>query len=161
MQQVDARLALIRHALAPEAAPALVSPLHRRKSLGQKMAAQVEGLYPITGEMREEYAYVFDERVSVYVYEGMPERCRSKLVMPDCCAYHLALLDVGCLEFWAYPKLESCVVRVPTPRPVGVCSRCESVGHVVERCSFGVSDVDTMKSARLRRDRRAGREAAA
>lgn len=162
MPQVDARLALIRHAVAGDADPPRVSPLQRRTSMGARLAAQVDELHPITDEMREEYAYIFDERVSVFVYEGMPERCRSKLVMPDCCAFHLALLEVGCLEFWAYPKLESCVVRVPTPRPAGVfCLRCESVGHVVEACPFGVRDVDVLNAACLRRERRARREAAA
>jgi hypothetical protein len=161
MRQVDARLALVRHVLAPEATPARVSPLQRRKSQAEALARWLDELYPITDEMREEYAYVFDERVSVYVYEGMPERCRSKSVMPDCCAYHLTLLEVGCLEFWAFPKLETCAVHVPTPRPAGLCSRCESVGHNRRACPFSHGDVEVLDTARLRRERRAHTEFAA
>lgn len=37
----------------------------------------------------------------------------------------------------------------------GFCSRCESVGHIVEACPFSLGDVDMMNVARLRRERRA------
>jgi hypothetical protein len=162
MREVDARLALIRHAVAGQSEPPRVSPLKRRRSVAEKMLADAEAKCPITDEMREEYAYVFEERVSVYVYEGLPERCGSKTYHGgECCALHVVLHEVGCVEYWAHPKLESCVVRVPTPRPAALCSRCESVGHVVEGCPFSVGDVAVLNAARHRRERRAGREAAA
>lgn len=166
MRQVDARLALIRNALGPPPEPARVSPLRRRKSQAARMEAAAEAVCPITDEKREDHHFEFEERMSVYVYEGMPERCRSKTITLDCCAYHLVLLEVGCVEFWAWQKMFQFVPGlwrpVPASRPAPVyCSRCESVGHVVERCPFSVGDTDVREGARLRRERRAGREAAA
>lgn len=121
-------------------------------------------LLKVTAEDREQYDYEFEERVSVYVYEGMPWRCISKEINPTCCAHHLALLELGTAEFWKYSR--ECafvrgIVRIPTPRPVGHCSRCESIGHVVERCPFSAGDAEVLKAARLRRERRARREEAA
>lgn len=55
--------------------------------------------YYISDEVKEEHARGFEECVSVYVYEGMSERCGSKLINPDCYAYHGTLTEVGCLEF--------------------------------------------------------------
>ena len=160
MRQVDARLALIRHALGPPQEPPRVSPLKRRKSQAARMEAAAEAVCPITDEIREDHQSEFEERVSVYVYEGMPERCGSRLVMPDCCAYHQTLLEVGCVEFWAWEKMFGFVLGpvrpVYTPRLEPVyCSRCESVGHVVASCPFSASDVAVRESARLRRERRA------
>jgi hypothetical protein len=166
MRQVDARLALIRNAVAGDAEPPRVSPLKRRASVVARMEQAADAMCPITDEKREDHHFEFEERVSVYVYEGMPERCRSKSVMPDCCAYHRVLLEVGCVEIWAWEKmlgfLRGLVRPIPTPQPVGLCSRCsESVGHAVERCPFSVGDAEVMQAARERRERRAGREAAA
>jgi hypothetical protein len=163
LRQVDAKLALIRHAVAFGVEPPRVSPLKRRRSMAEKMFAEAEAKCPITDEVREEYAYVFGERVSVYVYEGVPERCGSKTYHGgECCAFHVALYEVGCVEYWAHPKGEDFPpVRVPTPRPVGHCARCESVGHEAGRCPFPVGDAAVMKAARIRRERRARRETAA
>jgi hypothetical protein len=120
--------------------------------------------FKVTAEDREQYEYEFEERVSVYVYEGMPWRCISKEINPTCCAHHLVLLELGTVDFWKYMRAWPFVlgvVRALAPRLVGYCTRCESVGHVVERCPFSIGDADVMKVARLRRERRAGREAAA
>lgn len=114
--------------------------------------------------MQAEHAYSFAEREGLRIDSGMVPNCGSKSINPDCCAYHAALLEVGCLEFFDYASALPFVpgpARAPASAPVGLCSRCESVGHVVEACPFKVGDVDVMKAARLRRERRAGREAAA
>lgn len=165
MRQVDPRLALIRHALAPESGPARVSPLQGRKSLGQKIAAQVDELYPIADKCREDYEFEFEERVGIKAYSGMVERCGSKMVNPDCCAYHSTLLELGCVEFYDWQKRfpfdALLLVPILMPAPVGHCTRCESLGHEIECCPFSISDVDVMRVARVRRERRAGREVAA
>lgn len=166
MRKVDARLALVRHVVAGEYEPPRVSPLQRRKSQAEAMRAWSETLHPITDATREQYTYEFDERVSVYVYAGLPERCGSKVYAGgECCARHLALDDLGCVEYWAYAGallfVRGLVSPIPTPLSEGHCTRCESVGHVVASCPFPPGDVGVLKVARLRRERRAQREAAA
>src|SRR4051812_44039262 len=104
MRQVDPRLALIRHAVAGDTDPPRVSPLQRRQSLGQKMLAQAEEKYPIIDERREDYQFEFEERVSIKVYSGAGERCGSKSILPDCCASHSTLLELGCVEFYDWQK---------------------------------------------------------
>lgn len=162
MREVDARLALIRNAIGPPPEPARVSPLQRRKSQAVRMAAWVESECPITDELREEYQFEFDERVSIKVYSGAHESCGSKASGSDCCATHSTLDELGCVEFWVFMRLRPFVrgmVRVRVPVPVGHCSRCESVGHAVERCPFGVGDAGGRELARQRRERRARRAA--
>jgi hypothetical protein len=158
MRQVDPRLALIRHALAPDAEPPRVSPLKRVASRAMKLPE-------VSAEVREQYEYEVTEREGVLMDSGLPEWCGSKMYHGgECCARHVVLGDLSCAEFYDYavelPFVRG-MVRVSTPVPVGLCTRCESVGHVVARCPFSVGDVDVMKVARLRRERRAGREAAA
>lgn len=114
---------------------------------------------PISNEVRAQWEYEFEERVSIKVYSGMPERCGSKDVNPDCCAYHATLTEVGCVEFY-----DELVKRggdgigdfkpMPAPVPVGFCSRCESVGHAEASCRF-VEDELARKVVALRRERRA------
>lgn len=165
MRQVDARRALVRNAVFAALQPERVSPLKGRTSHYERLLAWIDARCPVTDEIREQHEYEFAERVSVYVYEGLTERCGSKVYDGgECCAYHVVLSEVGCVEFFAKTSALPFVrgmVRVPTPRPVGFCTRCESVGHVVAVCPFRPGDVDVMKAARLRRERRAGREAAA
>jgi hypothetical protein len=122
-------------------------------------------LFKVTDEDREQYGYEVNERMSIYVYEGMPERCISKEVNPRCCAHHLVLLELGMVDFWKYQcerPFARGMVRASHNNVIDTfCSRCESVGHAVEVCPFGLGDSDVMKVARLRRERHAGREAAA
>ena len=40
-----------------------------------------------------------------------------------------------------------------------LCSRCESIGHLVEACPFAVTDTDVLRIAAARRARRRGRAA--
>ncbi|MDT7807316.1 MAG: hypothetical protein QOJ70_1129 [Acidobacteriota bacterium] len=158
MPQVDARLALIRHAVFADTPAPRVSPLQRRRS-------RALALPKIPDEVREQYQFEFEERISIKVYSGMDERCNSKSIIPDCCAYHSTLLELGCVEFYDYAQglpFVRGMVRCPIPEPEPVyCSRCESVAHDVVVCPFGIGDADVMHVARLRRDRRARREAAA
>lgn len=158
MREVDARLALIRNAVAAEYEPPKVSPLARRTSVYGRMVAAVEAECPVTEECRESYDYDFAERVGIKIDSGFRELCGSKSALPDCCAYHSSLLEMGSVEFWNLAQQRPFVpgmVRVPTPRPEPVyCSRCESVGHVVASCPFSVGDADLRESARLRRERR-------
>lgn len=165
MRQVDARYALIRHALAPDAEPPRVSPLKRRASQAERLAAWVDGVCPVTDEVREQYEFERIEREGVLMDSRLPEWCGSKTYHGgECCAPHVALGDLGCVEFYAYASALPFVrglVRVATSEPVGRCSRCESVGHVVGACPFGLADADVMKVARLRRERRARAEFAA
>jgi hypothetical protein len=113
----------------------------------------------ISEEVRAEYDYAFTEREGFYLDAGMLPRCQSREINPRCCAHHAALSEVGCLEFFdhasALPYVRG-MVRAPLPEVVaGLCPRCESVGHTVEACPFGLSDADVMNGARLRRERRA------
>lgn len=113
----------------------------------------------ISDEVKAEYDYAFKEREGIYLDAGLIPRCSSREINPNCCAYHAALSEVGCLEFFDYasalPYVHGMVcISLPEVAP-GFCSRCESVGHVVEACPFGVGDAEVMKVARLRRERRA------
>lgn len=158
MRQVDPRLALIRHAISGDAEPPRVSPLQRRKSRALQLPE-------VSDDARAEYAYAFAEREGLKIDGGMVGRCGSKLINPDCCAYHSTLLEIGCLEFFdhatALPYVRG-LVRATLPAVASIaCPRCESVGHVVEACPFWLNDEAVTKIARLRRERRAGREAAA
>lgn len=158
MRQVDARLALIRHALAPDAEPARVSPLRLVQSRAMKLPEVSSGV-------RAQYEYEVTEREGVLMDSRLPEWCGSKTYHGgECCARHVVQSDLGCAEFYDYAAVVPFVrgmMRVHTPEPVGLCTRCESVGHVVARCPFPAGDADVMKDARLRRERRAREEFAA
>lgn len=70
-----------------------------------------------------------------------------------------ALPKVGCVEFFDHasplPYVRG-MVRASLPKSAsGLCPRCESAGHEVEACPFGLGDADVMNVARLRRERRA------
>lgn len=113
----------------------------------------------ISDDVREEHDYAFKEREGFYLDAGLIPRCSSREINPRCCAYHAALSEVGCVEFFDYalalPYVRGLVrTRRPAAAP-GFCSRCESVGHAVEACPFGIGDADVMNGARLRRERRA------
>jgi hypothetical protein len=113
----------------------------------------------ISDEVKEEYDYVFKEREGMHLDAGMIGRCASKEIHFGCCAYHSALSEIGCVEFFDHasplPYVRG-MVRASLPEPChGFCQRCESVGHEVEACPFGVGDADVMHVARLRRERRA------
>lgn len=116
----------------------------------------------ISEAIREEHDYAFNEREGFYLDAGMVARCPSREINPRCCAYHAALSEVGCPEFYDYASAlpyERGMVRAPPPEvEPGFCPRCESVGHAVGACPFGLGDADVMNVARLRRERRASAE---
>jgi hypothetical protein len=148
----DAWEALCRNAAAAE------GDRPEPPKVGRLRRPQATRLF-ISDEVKEEYDYVFKEREGIHLDAGLILRCPSKEINPRCCAYHAALSEVGCLEFFDHasplPYVRG-MVRCPTPEPEPVyCSRCESVGHVVDTCPFGVGDADVMHAARLRRGRRA------
>lgn len=48
------------------------------------------------------------------------------------------------------------MVKASLPEPgSSFCLRCDSVGHTVEACPFGLGDAYVMNVAQLRRERRA------
>jgi len=55
---------------------------------------------PISEASREQYEYEFREIMFRLLDGGTTEDCGSKSVMPDCCARHATLSELGCLEFW-------------------------------------------------------------
>lgn len=151
-REPDAWKALCRNTAAAEGHKPESAPVRRMRRPGLALPY-------VSEEVREEYDYAFMEREGFYLDSGMPARCQSKEINPRCCAYHAALSEVGCLEFYdhssALPYVPG-LARAPPPEIVpGFCPRCESVGHTVEACPFGLSDADVMNGARLRRERRA------
>lgn len=112
----------------------------------------------ITEEVKAEYDYVFKEREGIHLDAGLVPRCASKEINPHCCAYHAALSEVGCLEFFDHASALPYVRVMVRASLLGLdavfCSRCESVGHLAEACPFGLADADVMNVARLRRERR-------
>jgi hypothetical protein len=118
---------------------------------------------PISNEVRERYEYEFAEREGLKIDSGMEPRCNSKEVMPDCCAYHSTLLEVGSSEFYAYASempFEPGLVRVSLPSPSNLCcSRCESVGHTPASCPYPAADEFVTRIAVLRREAKKARAA--
>jgi hypothetical protein len=112
----------------------------------------------VSAEVKDEHDYVFKEREGIHLDAGLVPRCSSKEINPHCCAHHAALSEVGCLEFFDYasplPYTRGLVCASTPEADLGLCSRCESVGHLDEACPFGISDVDVMNVARLRREHR-------
>jgi hypothetical protein len=154
---IDAAKALTRNALACDAEP---EPRVKR------MVPRSLRPPAVLPDVREQYDFEFDERMSIKMYSDMMERCGAKEIMPGCCAYHSTLLELGCVEFWDLAR--ECEVPLRTLRPVSVelyepedvfCARCESVGHYVSACPFK-DDEETRRLARLRRERK-GRKAVA
>jgi hypothetical protein len=149
---VDAWVALCRNAAAAER-DETPSPKVRR------MRRPSLSLSYISEEMKAEHDYGFKEREGIRLDAGMVGRCGSKEINFGCCAYHSALSEVGCVEFFDHaspPPYVRGMVRASLPEPEpGLCSRCESAGHKVEACPFSLGDVDVMNVARLRRERRA------
>lgn len=150
--------ALVKNAVVALEGPARVSPLKRASS--RALASE-----EITTERREEYQYLFDERLSIKLNSGMIERCGSNYVMPDCCAHHSTLAELGSVETWDFiesRQMGGVPFRIPrTKITPGFCSRCESVNHQVAACPFWQSDADVIRVAAIRRERRAAREVAA
>jgi hypothetical protein len=113
----------------------------------------------VSEEMKAEHDYAFKEREGIHLDAGMVRRCDSKEINFGCCACHSALSEVGCVEFFDHasplPYVRG-MVSASLPEPgSGFCPRCESVGHEVAACPFGLGDADVMNVARLRRERRA------
>jgi hypothetical protein len=151
-REPDAWAALNRNATAAECdqpVPSRVRGMHRPKL----------ALPYISEEVKADYDYTFAEREGLKIDAGMAPRCGSKEVSPNCCALHSTLLEVGCLEFYDYasalPYVRGMVRASARPLAPVSCARCESVGHLVEACPFGLADSDVMNIARLRRERRA------
>jgi hypothetical protein len=127
------------------------------------MRRPLRALPYVSDEVKEEYEYVFKEREGIHLDAGLIPRCSSKEINPRCCAYHAALSEVGCVEFFDHalplPYVRG-MVRAPLPEvEPGFCPRCESVGHAAESCPFGLGDADAAEVARLRRERRASQGA--
>lgn len=152
VHEPDAWEALCRNAAATERGESSPSKVKRMRQAGL-------ALPHISEEIKEEHDYAFKEREGFYLDAGMVARCSSKEINPRCCAYHASLSEIGCLEFFDYASALPYVrgmARASRPEVVpGFCSRCESVGHAVETCPFGIGDPDVMNGARLRRARRA------
>lgn len=117
MRQVDARLALIRHAVAAEYEPPRVSPLRRRVSRAMKLPE-------VSAEVREQYEYEATEREGILMDSGLPEWCGSKVYHGgECCARHVALGDLGCVHFYDYVSSLPFEVCVAVPELAGVRER--------------------------------------
>jgi hypothetical protein len=95
MRVVDARRALVKNALAAERVN--TRPRARRTQVRRTYEPPV-----IPAAAREEYDLEFNERVHVRAFNGQPEDCGSKVHAPGCCARNDVLLELGCVEFWAY-----------------------------------------------------------
>jgi hypothetical protein len=109
--------------------------------------------------VKEEHDYVLKEREGFYIDSGMTPQCQAKEANPNCCARHAALLEVGCLEFFAHalslPYVRGMVRCVLPARSPLFCERCQSVGHAEVACPFKPTDEAVAVGARLRRERRA------
>src|ERR1051326_8963039 len=121
-REPDAWAALCRNAAAAEShqsAPSKVGRLRRPLS----------SLPSISEDEKQEYDYLFKEREGFYLDAGMAPRCASKEINPHCCAYHAALLEIGCLEFFTHAHalpyalgMVRCVRPAPSPF---FCERCQ------------------------------------
>lgn len=147
-----AEVALTRNAVAAEQPPPRPSPLAARQ------LSRALSLPEPTAEERAEYEYELTEAAGRYMDAGCSEAEADRL----------AFDDLGHVQFWLelrgrrgqYPPLRRRTLRlVPPTGPF--CARCESVGHAVARCPFPADDKDMLRVARLRRERRAGKEAVA
>lgn len=150
-REVDAVAALNRNAAAERdsAEPRQV----------RRMRRPLAALPHVTEEMKEEYDYALKEREGFHLDAGVIARCTSKDTNPHCCAYHAALLEVGCLEFFTHAQALPYVrgmVRCERPAASPLfCERCQSVGHAEAACPFKSADEAVTIVARLRRERRA------
>ncbi len=125
----------------------------------RRMRRPLAALPHISEEVKEEYDYALKEREGFHLDAGMTPRCPSKDINPHCCAYHSALLEVGCLEFFAHalplPYVRG-MVRCERPAaPPLFCEQCQSVGHTEAGCPFKPTNEAVTVVARLRRERRA------
>jgi hypothetical protein len=134
--------------------PARVSPLKIAASRAMKIPE-------VSDEARAEYEYELIELAGRYM-EGDEDMSTAQ-------ADRLALDDMGCVEFWdlareregnAAARVNNCS-QLSRHRENVFCSRCQSVGHLVEACPFSVSDEFVTKIAVQRRERRAAHEVAA
>ena len=144
---------LTRRLRDPNAPPRVVAGLNRGPGRGG-----FEAPGP-SAEDRAEYDYLLAERAGLLMDSGAGQAEADAL----------AAGELGCFDFWHYARsvnawvgareVRATAARFELPRVY--CPRCESRGHAVEACPFPPNDADVLKVARLRRERRAGREAAA
>jgi hypothetical protein len=149
---VDAYKALNRNAAAAErdkSEPRAVGRMRRPRP----------SLSAISEELKEEHDYVLKEREGFHIDSGMTPQCQAKEANPHCCARHAALLEVGCLEFFAHAlslPYERGMVRCQRPVVSSLfCEQCQSVGHTEAGCPFKPTDEAVTIVAPLRRERRA------
>ena len=151
-REPDAREALCRNAAGAEHDKPEPPKVRRMRRPGLSLPR-------VSDDIKEEHDYVFKEREGIYLDAGMVARCQSKEINPRCCSFHAALSEVGCLEFFDYASALPYVggmVRASLPEIApGFCPRCESIGHLLEACPFGLGDADVMNGGRQRRERRA------
>lgn len=88
-----ARAAVVRNGLACDDPPLRLVPGRRRTRAAQEPVI-------ISAAAREQYEYEFRELLFKRLDAGMTENCGSKSIMPECCAHHATLAELGCLEFW-------------------------------------------------------------
>jgi hypothetical protein len=150
-REVDAVGALNRNAAAAErdkAEPRAVGRMRRSLSLPT-----------ISEDVKEEHDYILKEREGFHIDAGMTPQCQAKEANPHCCARHAALLEVGCLEFFAHAlslPYERGMVSGKRPATSSLfCEQCQSIGHTEAACPFKHTDEAVTVVARLRRERRA------
>jgi 3-deoxy-D-arabino-heptulosonate 7-phosphate (DAHP) synthase class II len=95
MREVNPWRALVRNALAAER----VNTRPRTRTARTRLTYEPP---VVPAWAREEYDQEFAERVGVRAFNGQPEDCGEKMHAPGCCARNDVLLEMGCLEFWAY-----------------------------------------------------------
>ncbi len=83
--------ALVKNALAVEDKPLRIVRKRTRIVVPDE---------PISEASRAQYEYEFREIMFRLLDGGMKEDCGSKSIMPDCCARHATISELGCLEFW-------------------------------------------------------------
>jgi hypothetical protein len=95
MRIVNAWRALVKNALAAER-------VNTRPKLRSTRTRQIYVSPVIPAWAREEYELEFTERAHVRAFNGQPEDCGSKVHAPGCCARNDVLLEMGCVEYWAF-----------------------------------------------------------
>jgi len=140
----DAHGALERHVAGPGELPVAPSRLRPRR-------------FAVAPEVRAQYECEVEERTAIMVECGGVSEADARAS---------AVEEFGCLEFYDFMLGRQCVPREQGIKVNNVnldrtllCSRCESVGHLVEACPFAFDDADVLRIAAARRARRRGRAA--